>query len=70
MNTAVNTLVTYIRCGNSAIRTTNLDAKFRTYDAYLMNRINSERECGELYKSLEITPLRREGSRALQPNLR
>ena len=47
MNTALGTLVTYIRCGNSAIRTTDLDAKFRTYDAYVMNWINSGRECGE-----------------------
>lgn len=40
MNTAVDTLVTLLRCGNSSIRTTNLDAKFRTYDVREVKRIN------------------------------
>ena len=58
MNTAVHTLVTYIRCGNSSIRTTYFDAKFRTYDAREVKIINSERDCGEYYKSLEILGFR------------
>jgi hypothetical protein len=53
VNTALGTLVTYIGCGNSPIRTTNFDAKFRTYDAREVNRINSRRECGDMPKSSE-----------------
>lgn len=47
MNTAVDTLVAQTDAENSSIRTSNLDAKFRSYDAREVKIINSERESGE-----------------------